>query len=156
MACSRNLEYSLLKRPDRRKMEGLLSICLYNLNMLSIWRLQQNQVTMTPAVLWEILVVTIFCSRKVGHSITLTGRSIWGLLTVCVKINYPQVPVEPLFCRKQGKPRPSVFCAHTNSLCLQKQSFFSSLQILFIGYFPSWLKRFLPHTKQRHQSNRMY
>lgn len=124
--------------------------------MLSTRRQQQKQVKVALAVLWELLAVRIFCSRRAEHSITRTGRPVWGMLTGRAKINYPQVPVESLFYRKQGKPRPSVFCTYTNSLHWQKQSFFSSFQILFICHFPPWLERFLLHTRQGHQSNRIY
>ena len=53
----------------------------------------------------------IFCSRKAEYSLTPAGRPGWGMLTASVEINSPRVPGEPLFCRKQGKPSPSVFRA---------------------------------------------
>lgn len=59
-----------------------------------------------------------------------------------------------LFHRKLGKPRPLVFYTYTNSLCLRKQSFSSSSQMLFI--FPPWTKSLLPCAKAGHVSHRIY
>lgn len=72
---------------------------------------------MVLAVLWEISATRIFCSRKVGCSTTLTGRPVWGVLAGCVKINYPEVPVEPLVLRKQGAQAISTPCTLTACTC---------------------------------------
>lgn len=76
---------------------------------------------MALAVLWEILTMRTFCRKMVGSSVTLTGSPVWDVLTACVKSNYPKISVELLFFRRQGKPKPPVFCTCTNSLCLEWQ-----------------------------------
>lgn len=68
----------------------------------------------------------IFCSRKAENPITLPGGPGWGMLTASVEINSAQVPGEPLLCRKQGKPSPPVFRAHTLTACACRGKHFSA------------------------------
>lgn len=64
------------------------------------------------------------------------------MLSGCVKINYPEVPMELLFHRKQGKHRPLAFCTHTSSLCLWGNHFSVPLRFHLLVIFPFGWKDF--------------
>lgn len=67
-----------------------------------------------------------------------------GVLAGCVDINYPHIPVESLPQETGEAQAISILLTHTNSLCLQKQSFFSSFQMLFIYYFSLLAEKVFP------------
>lgn len=88
------------------------------------------------------LGLRIFCGRETGHSITWTAWPGWVcFLGVWTSITHTSL--WSLFHRKQGKPRPLVFCSHTPTACACRSNHFSVLSdAIYWLFFPLGWKGF--------------